>query len=297
MSDPSNPRQHRWYLIALAPLVPLALACGGLGVSVDPQAHLEPLCELSQVVGPFTELAQAEVPVRELEPSVLVAVTADGMTVDWRMMGTPDQIREGLDEALAAGKAVAERTGAAWEPGITLLIGPEVPASQALLALRLGHEAGVEAFDLVVWSTQPLVTPPYPDPNYGAELEARLAEVAPDHRASIAAMELEGLVRLCPGAMNTLQAVGMASPDMRCQLMAAGLAEALPSCVATNGDRVLTATQVLLQPSSPWSPTAIRVTVDPEASALTVEDGATWAQLAPIIAAHHDGAVGLPRSR
>lgn len=78
-----------------------------------------------------------------------------------------------------------------------------------------------------------------------------------------------------------------ASPDTRCELAAAGLSRALPSCVATDGDAVLTLTQLLVEPRLTHAPTSIRLTLDPEAP-LEYDADRPWSEQAAALA-RHDG--------
>lgn len=265
-------------LVPAVVLVPALLACGGLGASVKPGEHLKQVCEAGGSVSLEHVPVKIDRPYVPLEPGFQVVVG-------------PYDIRAGFQFAQEAAelKPALER-----EDRILLELAPDTASSKVLDVLRASHAAGVKTVDLIVASNEQVQLPPYPDPDYGLTFQARLHGLDASQRAVLGAQEIEGLIRLCPWAQEVFAAVASASPDSRCELVAYGLQEALPICLATDSDKVVTAVQVVSQPSSEWRPTALTLKLTDDGEPLEVPAGATWKDLAPLWTAHHGHEISLP---
>jgi hypothetical protein len=281
----------RFAALALALTAGLTLACGGM--SVDPGTQMEPVCKLSGKVNITGDLVQLDAPVVELPEGIQLQVNTEGMFVGWTQTTDAAELTEKLrEEAEVAGMLTVHTGGGPTQVPLLVMISPEVPASRVGEVLRAAHAAGLASINLIVWSKTPVDLPPYPDPAYAEELKGRLALVASEDRQRIAAKEISGLITLCPGMQRAFEAVAYAAPDQRCALITAGMAEALPTCIATDGDKVLTAMQIISEPPGDFVPTAVHVQLDPEAT--PVEAAGTWADLAPKLAAKKGEKVWMP---
>lgn len=244
-----------------------ALACSGL--SVDPATVLKPACDLG------TLSIGAPLPTADLPPKsvgeVAVQLTVGGARVGWRRVDGPglaDALREQAEQQRALGRK---------PDSLSVAIAADVPVERVRELLQGAHDAGFTELRVGLWTSRSVELPPYVDPAYGAEVQAKLAEAPPNQRQMHAAMEMEGLVTACPPAKRAFEAVAVASPDLRCVLFAKGLEEALPSCPLTDGDKVLTLTQVLVQPAPGEVPTEVRLRITPLTEPpVQAEAGATW---------------------
>lgn len=240
-----------------------ALACGG--ASVPPRAHLEAVCATVPFAADVGRLAETELPARPV----------DG--VAW-VVGDPESGANALALSVATGQPVVLVPTAA------------TPASALLEALRAMEDRGSAV--IVVDSGTEVVVPASPDPTYEADLRGRLTH--PDMRGGQLADELQGLLFLCPPASEMFSAVAFASPEAKCQLLAAGLEEVLPNCPFTSADQVITAIQVA---NGPWPGTLQRstITLNLAAGGIPLELGTgTWGDVAAAVAKLDGQAVSLP---
>lgn len=255
-----------------------ALGCGG--VSVAPRAHLDAVCAAA---GPFPvdgDLGIVDAPVRPIpygRPLVLdaIRVELDGVPVDG-------------SKVTSAVRTALEEPGA---PLVVVVPTADTPAERVRSALEGFAAAGVPA-PVLVRSTTPSAMPPPPDPEYARELRT-LLDVGPSQRATLGARETEELIALCPGAQEVFRAVAVASSEHRCMLLAAGMDEALPNCPFTDGDRVITAIQVLMGPEPDEAAlTWIELRFDPSGDPVDLGTG-TWGEVAPSLAARSDRTLNL----
>lgn len=255
-----------------------SLACGGLPmVGAD-----ETLCASQTFVTPTVDLVELEGPTPTVEPGVLVEMTTGGIRIDGEPVSSPAEALAGARERVRELRS----SGAELSDGVLVAIAPDVPGEQVVRALELARKAGVSNVRFLARS--PAIPEPvaFVDPTYAADLEARLAEVEPNQRMTVAARELDSLLTLCPSGKRVLSAVAMASPDMRCRLVVAGMEEALPSCPLTSKDQVATAIQVAFQPP-PFTLVALDLELTEDAEPFEVQPDAPWSELA---------AAWLPRS-
>lgn len=258
-------------------LAPWILACAGWG-TVDAAAHLEPLCEASEgaVAG---ELVQLERPAKKLPEGVQIEVGgAQGIVLDKRAVHP-----EGLDQALGDALANAQ----ALRAGPTDLQISADPATNPefigyLLQVSAAH--GYRTAHFVVGSSERYPIFEYPDPEYAIDLKVRLNGMTPMQRNVVLAEELDGLIPLCPGAQQVFKALATSSPHTKCVLLAHGLGESLPSCIATDGNKVITAAQIAIEPRSRYLPTSFPVPLDPENPIEVPEGVKTWGDWAPDLA-------------
>jgi len=287
---PFDVPRNRVAIAALALTTGLILACGG--VSVDPGTQMAPVCKLAGGLDLQGDLVQLDAPVVELSDGIQLRVTAEGTYVGWMQAEDAAALTAKLREEVEVTWMLAARTGKGDSVPLLVTIAPDAPATRVGEVLRAAHAAGIPSVDLIVWSETPLDLPPYPDPAYAEALKAKLALAAPDVRQVVAAEEISGLITLCPGMQRAFEAIAHAAPDQRCTLITAGMAEALPTCVATDGDKVLTAFQVISEPPGGFAPTAVRVDLDPEAT--PIEAAGSWAELAPKLATKQGEAIWIP---
>jgi hypothetical protein len=163
---------------------------------------------------------------------------------------------------------------------LQVVIASDAPGADLAALVHAAQPAGIGRLQFVVDSIVPVDVPPWPDAAYAADLRARLDAAPGNVRDQTLALELEGLTTRCPGAQEVFEAVGQAPPDVRCALLTAGLAEVLPSCPATDGDKVLTATQLMLRPSSTWQRTVMTLVLSRDGELLTFGMEERWADIA-----------------
>ena len=248
-------------------------------MSVSPEMHMDDVCAAADALQ--IDMPLVQMPLAVWAPRQLKTVEMDG--TELRVAGKTVS-RDGLQSALV-GLMEAERVNLDEETervGLTLQVVVSPGASGADLAalVHTVQPAGIGRLQFVVDSIVPVDVPPWPDASYGAELSARLGAAPQDIRLQTLALEIEGLITLCPGAQEVFRAVPMAPPELRCELLAVGLTEALPSCPATDVDKVLTATQILLQPPSKWQRTVMTLVLNQRGELLTFGLDETWADIA-----------------
>lgn len=259
----------------------MGLACGG-GASVDPVTHLEPLCSAGKDGVGTADLVTLDVPSASMPPGPKVRLgeelTFDGLpvTVD----GLRDALQGSIDMAALMGESTLD---------VVLLVEANTPLLRVQDVGRALREGGVSTISLAVATSEPWPKVDYPDPAFAEQFKVTLANASPDMRQMHAAREIQSLIVACPGAQRAFEAVAHASPDMKCILMAHGLSEALPSCPLTDGDAVLTAFQVLAEPSSATRPGLLKPTLDPAGTAVPVPADATWAAIAPLLKTQSGG--------
>lgn len=246
---------------ALPVAAAFALACGG-GASVDPVAHLQPLCD-APMAPRGLRLPERPGATGALPEGIGLELTPEETRIDSIGLYTtlPTQLAESL----------------AIRPGpLRVFADAGLPAPRVIEALSAANEAGFREAWLVVDNGRDLQLPPYLDPAYAADFEARLGGLDPSQRATLAARELSDLLRLCPPGMEVFNAVAHAAPESRCELFAYGLSEALPSCPLTSGDKVVTLTQVIVGAEA--GPELVGVRVDLLGALRPAEAGATYAE-------------------
>ena len=264
-------------LLFAAAVLTIGLACGGASLSVDPLTHLESVCESSGVIPVTTDLVQIDLPAKPLDLASLVRMDGSTTYVDGVRLTGPllDELQriDGLNTAIAGLSRAA--------PPAVLLIeaSANVPNSQIVATLKTASLTGFETVHLLVSSNEAVPTVSYPDPHYAADLKSRIDALPPEQVATTLAIEFETLLAYCPDAEAAFQAVAYASPDLRCTILAHGLAESLPYCLLTNGDQVISAAQLMLQPRSQWTPTALTLSLTPNGTPLSLQ-GATWEDIA-----------------
>lgn len=247
------------------------LACGGLGPSVDPQTAIRPLCDTTSAG------LDGDLPIVDAAPSdpgdgVAVVLRADGgVQVDGRP-GDDADLSALLAEQLELQRLLRGRDAG----GVKLAVERDVPAERVARVVAALESAGQTELTLVAWSGARREAARYPDPAYAAELHEALTHANPAERATLIAARMAQEIKLCPPASNVFQAIAAASPDMRCELFAVGLSEALPSCPLTDGDRVVTLAQVMVEPSGEHPPTTHRMRTAPLLASLAAEPDAPW---------------------
>jgi biopolymer transport protein ExbD len=279
-------------LVPIAVSVAFVLACGG--VSVEPRSHLEAVCKQTGPVDIRAPLAQTDLAAKPLRLAVTITLHDSEHLVNWHRFDSRASLTDVLREELETQAVLAERLGEGADPRVLLIAAQDTPAGLVRDVVQAAHEVGVGNLDIALASNEPYAPVPYPDPDYAAELQARLSAVSPESRAVELAQELEGLLTACPDGQSAFAAVAMASPDTKCEMFAAGLGEALPGCVLTNGDKVVTAVQVATEPTAPTQPTYISVTPTPDGAAVAFRPGETWSDVAGRLVAHDGTPVWLP---
>lgn len=269
-------------VLVLAITVPLALACGGM--SVDPAEHMLPICEEANQLAMGRELVQLDLPAEDVKESALLSVGPERVQVGWNEYREPADAVEGVREELEHARSMASMLGEEDHARVQLAIRPDTPSQRVVDTLMALHGGGLAEVDLLFLSQQAFDFPAYPDPQYGLELEAKLADVAPEMRQMMAAEEISSLIVLCPPMQNAFEAVAAASPDQKCTLITYGMAEGLPMCPATNKDKVITAMQVIMTTNLDFKPTATTLALDPLAEPLSIDATPTWAELGPVLA-------------
>jgi hypothetical protein len=266
-----------------AVVVAFLLACGG-GSSVDPEAHLNAVCADVWPVTNRHRLPEVDRAPRRPDPGPILYVDAQGFRFDWDLVDD-DQLTSALSERLQSGLP----TEVVW-------LAPSDDASPARVGAGLAAIAGAgKKAALILASNTEIQVPEAPSPAYAQEFQERLNAVSADMRQMIIAQEISGLVMLCPSGQEVFEAVANVSPDHKCQLIAAGLKEALPSCPLTNGDDVVSAMQVVLGPTlRELALTYVELEIRDDAPPLDLS-GATWKEAAARVAALDGTAVSIPR--
>lgn len=269
--------------LGLLPTLVALSACNAL--SVEPKAHLAPMCTADASVGAYADLVQLDVPAAEVGKGAPVVVTRDGLWLDGEpiqdvaSLGTrAKEVRERIAEVRRFSGSSELDTGLA-----ELEIAGDVPNARVVDVLAALQRAGFSAPALVVLSNEPRATPPYPDPAYAEALKERIAAASPDMRQMVVAKEIDELIGSCAGAREVFDAVATASPEMRCDLLAHGMGEALPGCWFVNGDRIVTALHVMAEPRTASRASLIRLTLADDAPMIRLQ-GSTWADAAGALA-------------
>lgn len=256
------------------------LGCGGLRGDALRQAT-EGSCGDFAVVAPRVELVQLD---RELPPPELAVSVELGAewSIDGAMVGTDlDALHQALVDKATTAKELSERAGPgfAFEGELLLLVPPDTPARTVLQVLEVAHRARFTEVRFVV-RTRPSDEPDLLDAANAADLRARLEGRPPDMTQVLLAEEMSELVAACPGAQRTFSAVARASADMKCPLLMAGLADALPRCPLTDGEKVITLAQ-LITSSGTWEYGTLELSLDPRGTRYEVDLSADWSTLAP----------------
>lgn len=258
------------------------LACGGLGADEVHEAVMAS-CDSDVYVPHGVELVRLDASLPAPKIAVSLALANDHWLLDGDWLDPdPAALRDRLREKAETAKLLAERTGSdafAFNGTLLLLVPPETPGATVLSVLEAARDTEFPKVRFVV-RTGDKPAPSYLDPDYGAELQARVSAMDPAERAMNIAMEMEGLLVACPPGQEAFAAVANASAEMKCTLMAHGLAEALPMCPLTNDKKVVTLMQVVSM-SSPYEHGMLSLTLDPEATVHPVDPAAPWSTLAP----------------
>lgn len=277
--------------LSLGLLFSLACFCGG--PSVQPAAHLQQVCAEGGLVMSSTALLPLDRPSEALPSVVRVELRPELTLVDGWEESSPEGLGEALAERAERARALSAHSDPPFEGRLLLMVSPEVSAEVVRDTVHRAHAAGFSALDLAYRSPEAHDLPPYPDPEYAAELKAQLADVPLDTRQTLAAREISDLLALCPPAQDVFAAVAHAAPESKCELLALGMDEALTPCLATDGDAVLTALHLLSEPSGTHRPTVVRVGLDPDSEVLVEAEG-TWSELGPALAELEGRTVWLP---
>jgi len=256
----------------------LGLACGG--VSVDPGTHLQPLCDANAGLPIEGELVAVDRAANPIQSGIALQVSAAETRVDGQVVADGAALKTKLEERAQTAESISKYSAQPFDGRIVVIATPDTPASRIKEVLVAAARAGLLKADFILASNQPWDLPDYPDPDYAVQFKAQLDGVAAEERQMIAAQEIDSAVSLCPGAKAAFAAVANASPEMKCALIARGMEEALPTCLATNGDVVLTQIQVLSEPTSEFRPHVIQTGIDPKARPIIVSPDTPWSELA-----------------
>ena len=277
--------------IVLPLTVSMILACAGPSVPIAP--YLGEVCALSAAVGvPMgAELVAIDrAPVAagngSARSGIEIVAGADRIEVDGVWIETPGDLEPRVMEAKERARHLAEAMGETSAPEARAYLAPETPAATVVAIFEASARAGLARIAFAAWSTEAAPDVPAPlDAAFAEELRAEMDAASPEMRAMRFAERFASEIALCPGAQRTFEAVAMASPDVRCELLAQGLSEALPSCPFTNADRVLTMVWALQVPTNAQLPTSLPVAIDRDAPPLTVPASARWRDIANALAA------------
>lgn len=241
----------------------------GCGSSVDPAAHLQPICEAGTFqVTPFqAAVPSLDQPGREIPAAPLLELTPSERRVEGVAYDTDRHVLGALTEARSMGTRMAEIRGEDPPEAPLLLVAADasLPTSRVLDELSRAHAAGFRRAQLLGWSRDAVTLPDPPDPAFAATMEQELAARSPAERAMHLAQTFEDEIWLCPGANEAFRAVASAPAEHKCILMAKGLEEALPSCPLTDHSRVVTLVHVMGTPWYDHLPASVEVRLDPEA--------------------------------
>jgi len=257
------------------------LACGGaLGAEEVHQAILAG-CESDVGIPVDMELVRLDQDLPAPELAVLLQLGGE----PWLLDGTPvepEQLEGRLQAKAQSAKALADATGSdafAFRGELLLLVTPDTTGATLLKVFELTRAAEFSQIRFIV-RTGDKPAPPYLAPDYGVELEARVRGAAAEERGGVIAAELEELLVACPPSQEAFAAVATASAEMKCQMMAHGMAEALPKCPLTDDAKVVTVLQVMSR-SAPYEHGVLSLTLDPEGTVHPVDPTAPWSTLAP----------------
>lgn len=259
----------------------VGLACGGMGGD-DVKQAVHATCGSAELQPSTVDLVLIEdTSLRRPKLSVQLEVHPDGLRLDGESMADGSAVGERLRIKAETARDLADKIGSAdfaFRGELLLLLPPDTPSGTLLPLLEVAHASGFPHVRFVVRTGKKPSTA-FVDGAYGMELAARLDGLAPADRARVLAEEIEDLLVACPSGQQAFAAVAHASAEMKCQLMAVGLAEALPMCPLTNHGKVVTAVQVATD-GSPWTHGVLALSLDPEGTPYPIDPSTPWSELA-----------------
>lgn len=249
-----------------------AQACAVRGQAMEQE--LLAACAISDQVlkvdVPFTpwKSAPSSAPVDAL----WLELSPKGVVVGW---GPPRQLTD-FEERL-----LAERDHASMTPGSrgplswVLAIDGSTSRSDVAAVLSVLSDANLHQGWLQLATTSMGTIPKPRDPKQLADLAARMPADDPSQRAPFLAKEIERAMPRCPGARKAFDAVAVAAPEQRCELLARGVAAGLVGCGCPKVDSMMTLLYAISVGTEPPKRLGVAAptTLEPKAKS---RPGATW---------------------
>ncbi|MCX4247737.1 hypothetical protein [Paraliomyxa miuraensis] len=229
--------------------------------------------QLLSVDVPFTPWKSA--PSSAPSNALRLELSPKGVVVGW---GSPLPLGE-LEARLIAEREHAAMASRSRGPlSWVLAIDGTTARKDVASALQVLASTGLSQGWVQLGTTSVGNVPKPRDPKLLAELTARVEAKDPSERAAALADEISRAMPPCPGAAKAFEAVAVAAPEQRCELLARGMAAGLVGCGCPKVDTMATLLYALSVGAE--VPTrlgvAVPVTVDPKAKP---QPGATWADV------------------
>ncbi len=224
--------------------------------------QLEAMCALEgQVAGPSLASVSGALSTRAPAELIPIELSADG----W-MVGSynvePDKLADKWTYESDRARDMARLTGRTFDGGWALTVHREVKAAE--VARALAQLASVGAVTGELRFSAPLKEPlPAPaDPAFHEELIGELSTRDASQRAMLLAERIEGVVKGCQPITKVFSALATAPPEKRCELTAAGFADALRECDCPDwGDKLMTFMHIMTIGVAPAAGTLVAVPV------------------------------------
>lgn len=174
------------------------------------------------------------------------------------------------------------------DPVLIVSAPASMPAARVGASMRMAYIVGFRKIRVLAFSTDAIRMPPPMDATYDADLRARTQDLPPSERARVVAEELGETLTGCQPAQQAMGRVAVAPSGRKCVVLAETLSAALPQCPSLDAPKVASLARFMATPAYPNKPSALALTLDRDAAAVSM-DG-TWQDFVTARAAAAPGA-------
>jgi biopolymer transport protein ExbD len=241
--------------------------------------HLEELhnfCPQSSLSTFYTPEISIDLPFVDKEPhsetfSVLW-VSNDAMSFEWNSIYDYDSLVDTLDN-----KRAIETTGS----DLQIAFDSAVEGERVAEIIKTVYEAGYSNLWIVLYSAGTATFPTPPNVKHYQKMKEIAENTPSDMSQVILARQVTKDVGMCRPAINAFEAVAMAAPAMKCELLIRGMQYATPRCPFMNASKLVSGLQPMMEPDG--DPVVHRLTLDPTADEISIQSSQSWEQLVPIL--------------
>ncbi|MCB9754460.1 MAG: hypothetical protein H6713_31365 [Myxococcales bacterium] len=255
----------------------------GESYSAQRQQQMEAMCALEGALsGAGLAPAPDGLSTRAPSEAIPVEITRDGVTLGSAPVD-PTAVASAWTRESGRVQEMARLTGRTVADGWALTVHADVDAGDVAVVLDQLSSVGAVTGELRFTAPLAEPAPAPPDPAFHKELVDELAPLDPARRASALATRIPPIIEGCASVTKVFSAIAVAPADQRCELMAAGFADALRECSCPPwADKLMTFVHIMTVGVEPPVGRLVALPVQLGAGAEDQEADSedTWSQLA-----------------
>ncbi len=246
------------------------------------RAQLEALCALEgQIAGASLAGVPAGLSTRAPAELIPIELSADAWMIGSFTVEPDDLARKWTYESERA-RDLARLTGRTYDSGWALTVHKDVKATEVARALAQLASVGAVTGELRLSAPLQQPAPAPADPAFHGQLMEELSTRDASQRAMFLAERIEATVKGCEPITKVFAALASAPASKRCELTAAGFADALRECDCPDwGDKLMTFMHIMTIGVKPAAGALVAVPVQLETAPIDPPSPEmTWADIA-----------------